>query len=104
MPKRPKPPRGGTGGNIPAPTGLAAVVNDGAVDLSWNAVANATSYWIYRNDVVQAIVTVTNFTDNYATAGYSLSYQVAAVVASVLGPKCASVTINSLNIAYTATE
>lgn len=102
MARRPKPPRG-TSSNIPAPTGLAAVINDGAVDLTWNAVSNATSYWIYRNSVVIGIYTTTSFTDEYAAAGYSWSYEVAAVVANVLGPKCASVTINSLSIGYTAT-
>lgn len=103
MARRPRPPKGDTG-SIPAPTGLAANVSGGAVDLTWNSVANATSYWVYRNSAVIAIVTTTSFTDNYATAGYNWSYQVAAVVNSVLGPSCSPVTVNSLDITYTATQ
>lgn len=104
MPRKPKPPTTPPSNSIPAPTGLAASVVDGAVVLTWNAVSNATSYWIYRNSEVIAIYTSTTFTDRYVTAGYEYSYQVAAVVASVLGPKSTRVTISSLDIPFTATS
>ncbi len=101
MARKPKPPTS-TGNTIPAPTGLAVTVTNGAVVVTWDAVANATSYWIYRNGQVIAIYTTRSFTDNYAAAGYTWSYQVAAVVNSTLGPKSPVVSINSLNITYTA--
>jgi rhamnogalacturonan lyase-like protein len=88
---------GGSGGDtsIPAPTGLSATVTGATnVYLSWNSVTNATSYWVYRNNTMIAIVTSTNYTDNYALSGTS-TYAVAAVVNSVLGQKSGSVTVTT---------
>jgi rhamnogalacturonan lyase-like protein len=86
---------GGSSGDtsIPAPTGLSASVTGATnVYLTWNSVTNATSYWVYRNNTMIAIVTSTNYTDNYALSGTS-TYAVAAVVNSVLGQKSGSVTV-----------
>jgi hypothetical protein len=87
---------GSTGGDtsIPQVTGLSAtVLGPTTVYLTWNSLSGATSYWIYRNNTVIAIMTSTNYTDNYATPGVSYTYAVAPVVNSVLGPQSASVTV-----------
>ena len=86
---------GGSGGDasIPQVTGLTATVTGTTVYLTWNSVAGATSYWVYRNNTVIAIMTNTNYTDNYATPGTTYSYAIAPVVNSVLGTKCAAVTV-----------
>ncbi len=85
---------GGGGGStsIPAPTGLTVTLASSGVAIKWDAVANATSYWIYRNNYVPAIVTVTSYTDQAVSPG-TYSYAVAAVVNSTLGTKSNSVTI-----------
>ena len=91
---------GGTGGGvdntIAAVTGLSAsVTGPSTIYLSWNSLSGATSYWIYRNDQVIAIMTATNYTDSYATPGTTYTYAVAPVVNSVLGPKSTSVTVTA---------
>jgi len=87
---------GGTTGiinTIPAPTGLTvAASGSGQVSLTWNAVSGATSYWVYRDNIVLAIVTTTSFTDVYAASG-THSYAVAAVVNSTLGSRSAAVSV-----------
>lgn len=85
----------GTTNTIPAPTGLTATaVGGGQVALAWNAVSGGTSYWVYRDNIVLAIVTTTSFTDVYAGAG-THSYAVAAVVNSNLGSRSSSVSVTS---------
>ena len=96
--RRPK--GGGSTGEIsngiPQPTGLTATaVSSTQVNLAWNSVPNATTYWIYRGTYVPAIVTTTSYTDNAVSAGTSYSYAIAAVVNSTLGPKSASVTVTT---------
>jgi len=94
--------RGGGGGtttggtnSIPAPTGLTATaIGGGQVSLTWNAVSGGTSYWVYRDGIVLAIVTTTSFTDVYAGAGTHI-YATAAVVNSNLGSRSASVSVTS---------
>ena len=81
----------GTGAQV---TGVSATAQGpNSIYISWNSVPNATSYWIYRDNTVIAIMTNTNFTDNYVNSGTSYTYAVAAVVNSVLGPKSTSVTV-----------
>ncbi len=84
---------GGVDNSIPAPTGLTAVQSGSSVALNWNAVTNATSYWIYRGSYVPAIVTGTSYTDGAVSVGVTYAYAVAAVVNSTLGAKSNSVTI-----------
>jgi len=90
---------GGSGGgstSVAQVTGLSATVQGSTtVSLTWNSVPYATSYWIYRNDVVIAIIQSTSYTDSYANAGTSYTYAVAAVVNSVLGTKSTSVTVST---------
>lgn len=68
-PNLPNPPQ-------PGPTGLAATSSNGAVNLTWNAVAGATSYTIQRSSVsggpyttIQSGITTTSFADSNVTAG-----------------------------------
>lgn len=95
MGRKPNHGGGNTGGGstIPAPTGLAVVETNSKAVLTWNAVTNATSYWIYRYNYVVAIVQATTYTDATVAVGSTYSYAVAAVVAQVLGPKSAAVNI-----------
>lgn len=95
MAKGKKPGGGGGGSNtIPAPTGLtAARIDPSRVQLTWNSVPNATTYWIYRDGVGAWIITDTHYVDVYATGQHS--YAVAAVVNSTLGQKSGSVTVNA---------
>lgn len=95
-----RPGGGGTGETpstgIPAVTGLTATASGpNSVNLSWNSVTGATSYWIYRDNYVPAIVTSTSYTDNTASPGTTYSYAIAAVVNSTLGPKSVWVTVTT---------
>jgi hypothetical protein len=85
----------GSGGDasVPQVTGLSAsALNPTDVYLTWNSVAGATSYWIYRNDYVIAIIQNTNYTDKGVSPG-TYTYSIAAVVNQVLGPKSTSSTV-----------
>jgi fibronectin type 3 domain-containing protein len=89
---------GGSGvdNSIPQVTGLTANASGPTViNLTWNSVPNATSYWIYRDSYVPAIVTSTNYTDGSVSPGTTYTYAVAAVVNSTLGPKSSSVTVTT---------
>jgi hypothetical protein len=89
---------GGTGviSSVPQVTGLTATASGPTtVNLTWNSVPNATSYWIYRDGYVPAIVTSTNYTDEYLSSGTTYTYAIAAVVSSTLGPKSSSVTVTT---------
>ena len=95
---RRKPSGGGSGvdNSIPQVTGLSVSVSgSNQVNLTWNSVPGATSYWIYRNTYVPAIVTSTNYTDRAVSSGTTYTYAIAAVVNSTLGPKSASVTVTT---------
>ena len=82
--------------SIPQPTGLSANASGSTqVNLAWNSVSNATTYWIYRDIYVLAIVTNTNFTDVSVSPGTTYTYSVAAVVNSNLGPRSSSVTVTT---------
>jgi len=65
------------------------------VNLTWNSVPNATSYWIYRDIYVPAIITVTNYADRSVSPGTTYTYAIAAVVNGSLGPKSSSVTVTT---------
>ena len=89
---------GGTGvtNGVPQVTGLSANASGPTtVSLAWNSVPNATSYWVYRDGYVPAIVTTTNYTDGYLSPGTTYTYAIAAVVSSTLGPKSSSVTVTT---------
>ena len=92
---------GGSGGSgvdnsIPQVTGLSVSVSGPTqINLTWNSVPNATSYWIYRNNYVPAIVTSTNYADKTVSPGTTYTYAIAAVVNSTLGPKSVSVTVTT---------
>jgi hypothetical protein len=77
-------------------TGLSATVaGPTQVNLTWNSVPNAQGYWIYRNGYVPAIVQTTSYTDTEVSGGNTYTYEIAAVVATVLGPKSVSVTVTT---------
>jgi len=89
---------GGTGviSSVPQVTGLTATASGPTtVNLTWNSVPNATSYWIYRDIYVPAIITITNYTDGSVHPGTTYVYSVAAVVNGTLGPKSSSVTVTT---------
>lgn len=89
---RGKKPHTGTS-NIPKPTGLVAtVVPPDKVYLSWNLVLNAQGYWIYRNGYVPAVVQATSYIDIVGGPA-TYTYQIAAVVDTVLGPKSDPVSV-----------
>ena len=74
----------------PTTTGLTAVaVGPQQVDLSWDAVPDATTYWIYRDTYVPWIVPTTTYSDHGNLAaplvpGTTYTYRIAAVINSVL--------------------
>ena len=91
-------PSGGSGvdNSIPQVTGLSvSVAGPNQVNLTWNSVPGATTYWIYRNTYVPAIVPYTNYVDKAVSAGTTYSYAIAAVVNGALGPKSAAVTVTT---------
>src|SRR5436190_23951429 len=70
---------GGVGTGIPVAFSLAATeIGQGQVSLSWWAVTNATTYWVFRdgcttNNVI-AIVTTPYYIDAYAIPGATHTY------------------------------
>ena len=95
---RRKPTGGGSGvdNSIPQVTGLSATASGPTqVNLTWNSVPNATSYWIYRDIYVPAIITITNYTDGSVSPGTTYTYAIAAVVNGSLGPKSSPVTVTT---------
>ncbi|MFD4370719.1 fibronectin type III domain-containing protein [Streptomyces sp. NPDC058486] len=86
----------GTPVTLPAPTALTVTgTTDTTASLSWNTVAGAASYHVYRNGtkVNAAPVTAATYTDTGLTAGTTYSYTVAAVDASgAVGARTAPVT------------
>jgi hypothetical protein len=105
---------GGSGPSAPAtPTGLAAVAQqDGSIEVTWNAVSEATGYVLERNEdggafaQVGAALTTTSYTDTDVVPDVEYGYHVAAsnavgtsgfsstVTASVGGPLVATLTGN----------
>jgi len=77
---------GGSTTRPSAPTGLQAVQSGNTIQLTWNAVSNATKYYIYRNTSSSGNYTLINesytnsYDDNYAfTSGTTYYYKVSAV-------------------------
>ena len=95
--------RGGGGGSgdapvtsIPAVTGLSATAaGPTQVNLTWNSVPGATSYWIYRGIYVPAIIQTTSYADRSVSPGTTYTYAIAAVVNGSLGPKSTWVTVTT---------
>ena len=86
----------GEASSIPPVTDLSAKASGPTViNLTWNKVQNATTYWIYRDNYVPGIVTSTNYTDRTVRAGTTYTYAIAAVVNNKLGPKSDSVTVTT---------
>ena len=81
--------------SLPAPTLSSATAGNGSVVLVWTAVANATSYKIYRATTAGGEGTTpyasgasgTSYTDTGATNGSTFYYKVAAVDATSTGPQ-----------------
>ena len=65
------------------------------VNLTWNSVPDATTYWIYRDKYVPAIITKTNYADRSVRPGTTYTYSIAPVVNGVLGPKSVAVTVTT---------
>jgi len=86
----------GVSTSVPQVTGLSANASGPTqVNLSWNSVPGATTYWIYRDNYVPAIVTSTSYVDGAVSPGTTYTYAIAAVVNTVLGPKSSSVTVTT---------
>lgn len=86
-------PKHGGNTSVPQVTGVGAVIlKANTVYVTWDLTPNATTYWVYRNQQVLAIIPENSYTDNYATPG-TYTYNIAAVVNSVLGPQSVGVTI-----------
>jgi autotransporter-associated beta strand protein len=73
----------------PGPTGLAATSSNGVINLTWNAVAGATSYTLQRSSVsggpyttIQSGITGTSYTDSAVTQGNYYYYTIFATTAS----------------------
>ena len=81
---------------IAQPTGLSVTAaGPTQVNLSWNSVPGATSYWIYRDIYVPAIIQTTSYADRSVSPGITYSYAIAAVVNGSLGPKSGWVTVTT---------
>ena len=91
-----RPPGSGVDSSITKVTGLVVKVSGRTkTNLTWNAVPNATTYWIYRNGYVPSIVPYTNWADTVLAPNTTYTYAIAPVVNSVLGPKSDSVTVKT---------
>ncbi|MFI8763560.1 PHB depolymerase family esterase [Streptomyces sp. NPDC053792] len=90
-------------GSLPAPTGLAvAAVTDTTASLSWNSVAGAASYQVYRGGTKMGTTTSTGYTDTGLATGTAYGYTVAAVDASgAAGPVSAAVTATTTGFTRT---
>jgi hypothetical protein len=93
----------GNGPSAPAtPTGLAAVLqDDGSIEVTWNAVTDATSYTLERNEAggaftqVGGALSAASFTDTDVEQDVEYGYHVAAVNAVGSSGFSATVTVTS---------
>ncbi len=70
-----------------APKGLVATaVSSARIDLAWTNVANATSYQVYRNNVLVDTVNSSPFRDESLAANTSYSYKLKAVNTAGVSP------------------
>ncbi len=90
-----------------APANLSATFRNGGVILSWDAVAGAVEYYVYRKDTIDGAlariadsntITVTSYTDTGVANDTTYRYTVRAVNAAGVGPDSneASVAIPAL--------
>lgn len=102
---------GGGGGSLPAPTGLTtsnATAN--SMKINWSAVSGASSYDVYRNNVlVNAVpVTATTYTDTGLASGTTYAWTVAAVDANgaegARSSAASGTTTGSAAVCFTATN
>jgi hypothetical protein len=98
----------GTGPSVPeTPTGLAAVLqDDGSIQVTWDAVDDATRYTLERTEgaaftQVGGALTETTFTDTDVEPGIEYGYHVAAV--NAVGTSAFSETVNVTTEAALAT-
>lgn len=64
---------------LPVPQGISAVmISDDRIDVSWKSSTGASSYEVYRNDGLVAIVSSLFYSDNGLDAETSYSYKVRA--------------------------
>lgn len=64
---------------LPVPQGISAVmISDDRIDVSWKSSTGASSYEVYRNDELVAIVSSLFYSDNGLDAETSYSYKVRA--------------------------
>jgi len=86
----------GVDNSITKVTGLSAKASGRTqVNLIWNSVPDATTYWIYRDKYVPAIITGTNYSDKSVRPGTTYTYSIAPVVKGVLGPKSVAATVTT---------
>lgn len=85
----------GTPSSIPQVTGLSVNASGpNEIKLKWDSVPNATTYWIYSDRDVKAIIPGTNYTDTARVrSATKYTYSIAAVVKGVLGPKSDSINV-----------
>ncbi|MFJ4776638.1 PHB depolymerase family esterase [Streptomyces sp. NPDC088762] len=88
-------------GRLPAPTGLAPTgVGDTSVTLSWNPVAGAADYVLYRDGTQVATPAAPPYTDTGLAAGTSHTYTVGARdTAGVQGARSDAVTVRTTGAA-----
>jgi len=78
---------------VGAPTGLTGTAGDGIATLTWNTVANATGYRLYRDGALITSPTGNSYTDPGRTNGVTYAYTVSAIVSSVETSKSAPVSV-----------
>jgi len=88
--------RSGVDSSIAKVTGLVAKPSGPTeINLTWDSRPDATTYWIYRNDYVPAIVRATKYADKAVKPGTTYTYAIAPIVKGVLGPRSSPVTVRT---------
>lgn len=89
---------------IQAPRNLTATPSNTKVDLSWDAVANATSYKVKRSEIaggpyttIATGITSTTYTDSTVTNGTTYHYVVSAVVSATESPNSPEASAKPIN-------
>ncbi len=90
---------------VASPTGLAASDNNADIDLTWNAVAGASQYWVYRslessgNFGPIGSSATTSYSDTTTVPGETYYYKVAAELSSgVLTPPSTSTSVTKSGV------
>lgn len=80
---------------LTAPT-LTANVSEGVATLTWNAIAEATTYNVYKDNMkIAEGITQTTFNDNNLSFGIDYDYYVRAVASGIKSNPSNTVTVNS---------